>query len=170
MQGMLEQISLMLQKNAISEISPDTSVFYSRVASSYRLKTTEPPHQHSSLSHAHHKLSAKYMYRQKRRLPVQNRSARCILSCTNTSTQQEVPLFCLRKQGILVSSTSLQSEHCPSGTYSPGTNSDSLPPSSRDIGNSISRRLVDTLPRPPSVTSPPVSVTKQTKYGRPQFK
>ena len=31
-----------------------------RVASSYRLKTTEPPHRCSSLSHAHHKLSAEY--------------------------------------------------------------------------------------------------------------
>ena len=176
MQGMQEQVSLMLQKNAISEISPDTSVFYSNVflvrkASGgwrYRLKTTEPPHQRSSLSHEHHKLGAEY--HRKRRLRVQNRYAGCILSCTNTSTQQEVPLFCLRKQGISVSSTSLQSEHCPSGTYSPGTNSDSLPPSSRDISNSISRRLVDTLPRLPSVTSPPVSVTKHTEYGRPQFK
>ena len=139
-----------------------------RVGSSYRLKTTEPALERSSLSHAHHKLSAEY--RRKRRLRVQNRSAGCILSCTNTSTQQEVPLFCLRKQGMSVSSTSLQSEHCPSGTYSPGTKSDSLPPSSRDIGISISRRLVDTLPRPPSVTSPPVSVTKHTEYGWPQFK
>ena len=51
----------------------------------------------------------------KGRLRVQNRSAGCILSCTNTSTQQEVPSFYLRKQGISVSSTSLQSEHCPSG-------------------------------------------------------
>ena len=59
-----------------------------RVASSYRLKTTEPPHRRSSLSHAHHKLSAEY--RQKRRLCIQNRSTGCILSCTNTSTQQEV--------------------------------------------------------------------------------
>ena len=31
-----------------------------RVASSYILKTTEPPHRRSSLSHAHHKLSAEY--------------------------------------------------------------------------------------------------------------
>ena len=31
-----------------------------RVASSYRLKTTKPPHRRSSLSHAHHKLSAEY--------------------------------------------------------------------------------------------------------------
>ena len=75
-----------------------------RVASSYRLKTTKPPHRRSSLSHAHHKLSAEYC-RKKRRLHVKNRSAGCVLSCTNTSTQQEVPLFCLRKQGISVSST-----------------------------------------------------------------
>ena len=90
-----------------------------KVESSCRLKTTEPPHRCFSLSHAHHKLSAEY--RRKRRLRVQNRSAGCVLSCTNTSTQQEVPSFCLRKQGIPVSRTSLQSEQCPSGTYSPGT-------------------------------------------------
>ena len=36
--------------------------------------------------------------------------------------------------------------------------------------NSISRRLVDTSPRLPGVTSPPVSVTKHTEYGRPQTK
>ena len=147
MQGMREQISLMLQKNAISEISPNTSVFYSNVFLVRKasggwgpvidLKQLNHHFNGSSLSHAHHKLSAEY--RRKRRLHVQNRSVGCILSCTNTSTQQEVPLFCLRKQGISVLSTSLQSEHCPSGTYSPGTNSDSSPPSSRDIGNSISR-------------------------------
>ena len=53
----------MLQNNAISEISPDTQCstltysWYARllgVASSYRLKTTEPPHRRSSPSHAHH--------------------------------------------------------------------------------------------------------------------
>ena len=62
-----------------------------RVASSYRLKTTEPTHRRSSLSNAHHKLSAEY--RLKRRLRVQNRSAGCVLSVTNISTQHEVPLF-----------------------------------------------------------------------------
>ena len=36
--------------------------------------------------------------------------------------------------------------------------------------NPVSRRLVDTSSRPPSVTSPPVSVTKHTEYGRPQVK
>ena len=108
-----------------------------RVASSYRLKTPEPTHRRSSLLHAHHKLSAEY--RLKRRLSVQNRSAGCVLSVTNynISTKQELPFFCLRKQGIPVLNTSLQSEHCPSCTYLPGTYSGSLPPSSRDISNSI---------------------------------
>ena len=76
------------------------------MASSNRLKTTEQPHRCSSIPHAHHKLSAEY--RQKRRLRIQNRFAGCVLSCTNTSRQQEVPLFCLRKQGISISSTFLQ--------------------------------------------------------------
>ena len=75
-----------------------------------RLKTTERLHQCTSLSHAHYKLSAEY---QKRRLHIQNRLEGCVLSCTNTSRQQEVPMFCLRKQGMSVPSTSLQSEHCP---------------------------------------------------------
>ena len=90
-----------LQKNTISEIPPDTPGFYSNVllvheaSGGWRpvidLKTTECPHRHSSLSHAHYKLSAEY--RRKRRLCVQNRSAGYLLSCTKTSRQQEVPSF-----------------------------------------------------------------------------
>ena len=68
-----------------------------------------------------HTISSVLSNVKKRRLRVQNRSAGCVLSCNNTSTQQEVPSFCLRKQGISVSSTSLQSEHCPSGIYLPKT-------------------------------------------------
>ena len=59
-QGMPKQISLMLQKNAITEVPPDTPGFYSNVflvrkvsggsASSYRLKITEHPHLCTSLS------------------------------------------------------------------------------------------------------------------------
>ena len=64
-----------------------------RVASSNKFKTTERSHLHTSLLDAHYKLSAQY--RQMRRLRVQNRSAGCVLSCTDTSRQQEVPSFCL---------------------------------------------------------------------------
>ena len=123
----------MHQKNAITEIPPDTLGFYSNVFLT------------SSLSDAHYKLSAQY--RQMRRLRVQNRSAGCTLSCTDTSKQQEVPSFCLRKQGMPVLSTSLQSEHCPSGIYSSGVHSLSLPQSLGDISNPISQRLVNTPPR-----------------------
>ena len=136
--------------------------------SSYRLKTTEPPLLRYSLSHAHYKLSAEY--HQKMRLRVQNRFAGCILSCTDTFAQQEVPTVHLRKQGIPVSSSSFRSEHCPPGIYTPGAYSGSLPPSSRDINSFIYRRLVDTSPRPSSITLPPVSVTRHTEYGRPQVK
>ena len=66
-------------------------------------------------------ISAKYC--RKRRLCIQNRSAGCVL-----------PTFCLRQQGISVPSTSLRSEHCPSGIYSPGPHRGTLPPSSGDIG------------------------------------
>ena len=41
--------------------------------------------------------------------------------------QQELPTFCLRKQCISVPNTSLQSEICPSGIYSSGAHSGSLP-------------------------------------------
>ena len=136
------------------EYIPCTQGFW-RVGSSYRLKTTEPPH---------HKLSAEY--RRKRRLRIQNRSAGFILSCCNPSGQQEVPTFCLPKQGISVS-TSLPSEHCPSGIYSLGTHSGSLPPLSGDIHNPVSRQLVDTPPRLLSVFTPPVSVITNTEHGRP---
>ena len=72
-----------------------------------------------------------------------------------------MPKFCLRKQGLSVPNTSFQSEHCPSGIYSPGTYSGSLPPSSGDIVNPVSRRLANTSSRP-------VSVITHTEHGRPQ--
>ena len=138
------------------------------VASSNRFKTTERPHRRTSLSHAYYKLSAEY--HRKRSLHVQNRSGGCVLSCTNTSRQQEVPSFCLRKQCIPISRTSFLSEHCPSGIYSSGAHSGSLPPSSGDIGNPIFRHLIDTPPRTSSFIMPPVSVSTYSEHGRPQVK
>ena len=107
---------------------------------------------HSDAPHFHYKLSTEY--RQKSRLCIQNRLAGCVLPCTNTSRQQEVPQVCLRKQGLSVPSTSFRSEHYPSGIYSSSAHSGSLPPSSGDISYSISRRLVNTtLHRPSSITN-----------------
>ena len=119
----------MLQRNAISEISPDTPGFYSNAFMVRKASGGWRPvidlkqlNHHIDASHFRmHTISSVLSTVKKRRLRIQNRSAGCVLSCTNTSTQQEVPSFCLRKQGISVSSTSLQSEHCPSGIYLPKT-------------------------------------------------
>ena len=110
---------------------------FRRVASSDRFKKSERSYLRTSFSYVHYKLSSEY--RQKRRLPVQNRSAGCILSHTNTSKQQEVSQVCLRKQNLSIPSTSFRSEHSPSGIYSFGAYRDRLPPSSWDFGYSISR-------------------------------
>ena len=40
----------------------------------------------------------RHEYRKKRRSRVQNRSAGCVLSCTNPSRQQEEPTFCLQNK------------------------------------------------------------------------
>ena len=108
--------------------------------------------------YVHYKISSEY--RQKRRLCVQNRSAGCVLSCrpTNTSKQQEVSLVCFRKQSLSVMSTSLRSEHSPSGIYLFGAHYDRLPPSSGDFGYSLPRRLVSSSPRPPSSTLPLITL------------
>ena len=99
-----EQISLMLQKNSITEVPPNSPGFYSnvflrRVASSNRFKKSECSHLCISFSYVHYKLSAEY--RAKRRLHIQDRPAGCVLSCTNSSKQQEVPQVCLQKKGFL---------------------------------------------------------------------
>ena len=124
-QGMREQISLMLQKNAIMKVPQDSIKSFPcmqsvrRVTSSNIFKTTERSHLYTSLS---------IEYCRKRRLCVQNKSAGCILSCNNTS-----------RQGLSVTSTSLRSEHCPSDIYLSGVHSDCLPPSSGDISYPISQ-------------------------------
>ena len=89
---MLEQISLMLQKNAIKEVNPNSPGFYSSVflvrkvlggVSSDTLEMTKCPYLHRSLLYVHCKLSSEYC--QKRRLHIQNRFGGCVLQRTNPS-------------------------------------------------------------------------------------
>ena len=119
---------------------PGTEI-YRRVASSYRSKESERPHSCTSFPYVHDKLCAKLC--RKRRLRVQNRSAGCVLPCTDSSKQQKVPQVCLRKQGVPVSSTTVRSKHSPSSFYSFGAHGDSIPAPSGDLGDTISGRLVD---------------------------
>ena len=102
-QGMLEQISLLLQKNAVTEVLPNSPGFYSNVFLVRKASGGWPP-----------VIDLKSLIR------VQDRPAGCILSCTNTSKQQEVSQVCLQKQGLSVPGTSLRSEHSPSDFYSLG--------------------------------------------------
>ena len=111
------------------------------MASSHRSKESERPHSCTSFPYVHDKLCAKL--RSKRRLRVQNRSAGCLLSRTNSSQQQEVPQVRLRKQGVPVSGATIRSKYSPSGFYSIGAYGDRLPTPSGDLGDTISRRLVN---------------------------
>ena len=96
-----------------------------RVASSHRSKESERTHSRTSFPYVHDKLCSKL--RQKRRLRVQDRSAGCVLSCTDSSKQQEIPQVRLRKQGVPVSSTTFRSKYSPSSFYSFGAHGDSIP-------------------------------------------
>ena len=128
---------------------PGTKSFR-RVASSYRPKESECLHSCTSFPYVHDKLCSKL--HAKRRLRVQNRPAGCVLSGTYPSQQQKVPQVHLRKQGVPVSSATIRSEHSPSGFYSIGAHGDRLSSPSGDLGDTISRRLVNSPPRPLSST------------------
>ena len=157
-----EQITLMLQKNAIIIPGIPGTESFRRVAFSYRSKESERPYSCTSFPYVHDKLCAKLC--SKRRLLVQNRPAGCVLSCTYSSQQQEVPQVRLRKQGVAVSGATIRSEHSPSAFYSIGAHGDKLFAPSGDLGDTISRRLVDSPPRPPNLT--PTS-SSTIKYARP---
>ena len=98
---------------------------FMRVASSYRSEEPERTHLRTSFPYVHDKLCAIFL--RKRRLRVQDRSAGCVLSRTDSSKQQEVPQVRLRKQGVPVSSASFRSKHSPSSFYSFGAHGDSIP-------------------------------------------
>ena len=81
------------------------------MASSIGFKESERPHSCTSFSYVHYKLTAEY--HANRRLRIQDRPAGCILLCTNSSKQQEVPQVCLRKQDLSVSGTSFSLNTAP---------------------------------------------------------
>ena len=119
---------------------------YRGMASSHRPKESERSHSGTSFPYVHDKLCAKL--RPKRRLRVQNRSAGCVLSRTDSSQQQKIPQVRLRKQCVPVSSATIRSEHSPSSFYSIGPYSVRLPAPSGDLGDTISGRLAIHHPDP----------------------
>ena len=155
--GMSEQINLMLQKNAITEVPPNSPGFYSNVflvrkASGGWRPVIDLQNLNAHIHAPHFRMFTTF-FRSKRRLRVQNRSAGCVLSHTNSSQQQKVPQVRLREQGVPVSGATLRSEHSPSDFYLSGSHSDRLSSPSRDLSDTISRRLVNSPSRPTSSTS-----------------
>ena len=143
-QGMREQISLMLQKNAILEISPDTPGFYSNVFLVCKASGGWHPFIHLKQLNHHidtpqlhmHTISSvpssaergDYAFK----IDLQDAYFHVIIhpdsrkylrfAFTNKIFQLQVLPFSLK-----------------TGIYSPGTYSGSLPPSSGDIRNPVSR-------------------------------
>ena len=132
------------------------------MASSHRSKESECSHSRTSFPYVHNKLFAKL--RPKRRLRVQNRSAGCVLSRTDSSQQQKIPQVRLRKQGVLVSGATIRSEHSPSSFYSIGPYGVRLPAPSGDLGDTISGRLANSPSRSRSFTPTSGSAIE---YARP---
>ena len=137
---------------------------FRRVASSHRSKESERTHSRSSFPYVHDKLCSKL--RRKRRLRVQDRSAGCVLSCTDPSKQQKVPQVYLRKQGVPVSSTAFWSKYSPSSFYSFGAHGDSIPAPSGGFGDTISGRLVSSPPGPSNFITTSGSANRYARPGR----
>ena len=154
--GMREQITIMLQKNEITEVSPDSPGFYSNVflvrkASGGWRPVIDLKNLNAHIHAPHFRMFTNKLcskLRRKRRLHVQDRSAGCVLSRTDPSKQQEVPQVRLRKQGVPVSSTTFRSKYGPSSFYSFGAHGDSVPAPSGGFGDTISGRLVSSPPGP----------------------
>ena len=108
----------------------------------YRPETAKNSPQRTSLSHVYYRLSSGYY--KKREIRIQNRSG----GCTDPPGQPEVPPLHLHVQSVLASGTSLQSKHSSPGVHLPGAHCSGLPPSSRDISTTLSRRLVSLPPKP----------------------
>ena len=169
--GMREQITLMLQKNAITEVPPDSPGFYSNVFLVRKASGGWHPvidlknlnahiHAPTSFPYVHYKLC------RKRRLRIQDRSAGCVLSCTDSSKQQEIPQFRLRKQGVPVSSTTFWSKYSSSSFYLFGAHGDSIPAPSGGFGDTISGRLASSPPGPSNFIMSSGSATRHARPGR----
>ena len=112
-----KQISLMIQKNAISEIYPDTPGFYWNVflvrkaSGGWRPVTDlKQLNHHINAPHFHnHTISSGPSTVERGDYGLQDVYFQVLIH----PDSRKYPYFCLRKQSISVPSTSLRSEHCP---------------------------------------------------------
>ena len=140
---------------------------FRRVASSHRSKESKRTHSRPSFPYVHDKLCSKL--RRKRRLRVQDRSAGCVLSCTDSSKQQEILQVRLRKQGVPVLSITFWSKYTPFSFYSFGAHGDSIPAPSGGFGDTISGRLASSPPGPSNLVTTSGSAITYARPGRLHF-
>ena len=162
----------MLQKNAITEVPPNSPGFYSNVflvrkASGGWRPVIDLKNLNAHIHAPHFRM--------------------CMTNSVQSSVQKgdyafkidlqdayfHVPIhpssrkylrFAFEKQGVPVSSATIRPEYGPSGFYSIGAQGNRLPAPSGDLCDSISRRLVNSPSRPQSFT--PTS-SSANEYARP---
>ena len=129
----------MLQKNAITEVHPNSLGFYSNVFLVRKVSGGWHPVIDLKQLNTHIYKPYFHMFTISSVLgTIRKGDYGCILPCTNPSRQPEGPWPRIQKQILSVVSASLHSEHSASGIYFSGAHSSRLPLSSRDIGNFIS--------------------------------
>ena len=172
--GMREQITLMLQKKAIPEVPPDSPGFYSNVflvrkASGGWRPVIDLKNLNAHIHAPHFRMFTTSSVLSSVRkgdyaFKIEMQDAYFHLPIHPSSRKYRKGLVHLRKQGVPVSSATVGSEHSPSGFYSFGAHGDRISAPPGDLGDTISRRLVDSPPRPPSFN--PTS-SSANKYARP---
>ena len=154
-QGMWEQISLMLQKNVITEVPPDSPGVYSNIFLVHKASGGWRPVTDLKRLNAHI-LAPHFCMFTISSVPSTVRKGdytfKIVLQAASFMYQyiqaSMYDRFALRKQSLSIPSTSLRSEHSPSGFYSFGTHCGRLPPSSGDFGYSVPQQLVSSPPGP----------------------
>ena len=164
----------MLQKNAITEVPPDSPGVYSNIF--LVCKASEGWHPVTDLRRLNAHIFAPHF----RMFTISS-----LLSTVRKGDYMfkidlqdayfyvpiqpsiQVSLVCFQKQILSYTSTSLWSEHSPSGVYSFRTHCGRLPPSSGDFSYSIPQRLVSS---PSSSTLPSVSAIEHARPGALYFK
>ena len=158
----------MLQKNAITEVPPNSPGFYSNVflvrkASGGWRPVIDLKNLNAHIHAPHFRMFTtssvlSYVRKGDYTFKIDQQDAYFHIPIHPGSRKY------LRKQGVPVSGATIQSEHSPSGFYSIWAQGNRIPAPSGDLGDTISRRLVYSPPRPPSFN--PTS-SSAIEYARP---
>ena len=161
----------MLQKNVITEVPPDSPGFYSNVflvrkASGGWCPVIDLKNLNAHIHAPHFRMFTTSSVLSSVEKGDYAFEIGCVLSCTDSSKQQEIPQVRFRKQGVPVSSTTFRSKYSPSSFYSFGAHGDSIPAPSGGFGDTISGRLASSPPGPSNFISTSGSANRYARPGR----